>query len=44
VTPGPRIQATLANTVIYLDGVPQTEAGAEPSARRPGWLTSARVA
>ncbi len=25
VTPGPRVQATLANTVVYVDGVPQRE-------------------
>ena len=25
LTPGPRVPATLANTVVYVDGVPQTE-------------------
>ena len=25
LTPGPRVPATLANTVIFVDGVPQTE-------------------
>jgi ATP-dependent Lhr-like helicase len=25
LTPGPRVPATLANTVVFVDGVPQTE-------------------
>jgi ATP-dependent helicase Lhr and Lhr-like helicase len=45
VTPGPRIQATLANTVIYLDGVPQAQPDADPeSRRRAAWSPSPNFA
>jgi ATP-dependent Lhr-like helicase len=42
LTPGPRVPATLANTVVFVDGVPQLEpAFVEPggAARRPRWST-----
>jgi ATP-dependent Lhr-like helicase len=45
VTPGPRIQATLANTVIYLDGVPQPQPDADlESRRRAAWSPSPNFA
>jgi ATP-dependent helicase Lhr and Lhr-like helicase len=38
VTPGQRVQATLANTVSYVDGVPQTAPdSAAASVPRPSW-------
>ena len=44
VTPGPRVPATLANSVVYVDGVPQPagNAGAE-GARMPAWLPVAQT-
>jgi hypothetical protein len=44
ITPGPRIQATLANSVVYVDGVPQPAAqnGADTAARR-AWPVSAQT-
>jgi ATP-dependent Lhr-like helicase len=44
VTPGPRIQATLANSVVYVDGVPEPAAqnGADTVARR-AWALSAQT-
>jgi len=44
VTPGPRVQATLANSVVYVDGVPQPAAqnDADPVARR-AWSVSAQT-
>jgi ATP-dependent Lhr-like helicase len=45
VTPGQRVQATLANTVVYLDGVPQREPDADPeSRRRAAWSPSPNFA
>jgi ATP-dependent Lhr-like helicase len=42
VTPGPRVQATLANSVTYVDGVPQPAAnGGAESVRTPAWLPAA---
>jgi ATP-dependent Lhr-like helicase len=36
LTPGPRVPATLANTVVFVDGVPQTEPTfVEPPRRAP---------
>jgi ATP-dependent Lhr-like helicase len=32
ITPGPRVPATLANSVVYRDGVPVDDTGAEPPA------------
>jgi ATP-dependent Lhr-like helicase len=44
ITPGPRVQATLANTVVYVDGVPRTGPDAEAvTARRSVWAPSAQV-
>ncbi len=43
VTPGPRVQATLANTVLFVDGVPQTGAnGTAESVQRPSWAPAAQ--
>ncbi|HLK93708.1 MAG TPA: DEAD/DEAH box helicase [Polyangia bacterium] len=44
ISPGPRVQATLANTVVYVDGVPQpgTDAESAPS-RRALWSPTAQV-
>jgi ATP-dependent Lhr-like helicase len=36
LTPGPRVPATLANTVVFVDGVPQTEPGFVESRRAGG--------
>jgi ATP-dependent Lhr-like helicase len=36
LTPGPRVPATLANTVVFVDGVPQTEPGFVDSRRAGG--------
>ncbi len=45
VTPGQRVQATLANTVVYLDGVPQLQPDADQeSGRRPAWSPSPNFA
>ncbi|HVR61449.1 MAG TPA: hypothetical protein VMU50_06085, partial [Polyangia bacterium] len=35
ITPGPRIPATLANTVLFRDGVPITDDSAPPLVRKP---------
>lgn len=44
ITPGPRVQATLANTVTYVDGVPQATGEAEATtARRSSWVPSAQL-
>jgi ATP-dependent helicase Lhr and Lhr-like helicase len=44
VTPGPRVQATLANSVAYVDGVPQLagSAGAD-GAQTPAWMPAAQT-
>jgi ATP-dependent Lhr-like helicase len=45
VTPGPRVQATLANTVVYQDGVPQiASVAAVESAPRSALASSAQFA
>jgi ATP-dependent helicase Lhr and Lhr-like helicase len=45
LTPGPRVQATLANSVVYVDGVPQTGAnGSAEPARTPAWMPAAHTA
>jgi ATP-dependent Lhr-like helicase len=41
VTPGPRIQATLAGTVVYRDGVPQVAEATKIEAPRRSDLWSA---
>jgi ATP-dependent Lhr-like helicase len=42
VTPGPRVQATLANSVVYVDGVPQTAtSGGAEGVRTPAWMAAA---
>jgi ATP-dependent helicase Lhr and Lhr-like helicase len=41
ITPGPRVPATLANSVVYRDGVPVDETGAEqpaPTGQALSWL------
>jgi ATP-dependent Lhr-like helicase len=40
VTPGPRVQATLANEVVFVDGVPQQDHFMGAYARRAGTETS----
>jgi ATP-dependent Lhr-like helicase len=41
LTPGPRIPATLSNTVVFVDGVPQTEPAFESPARVAPWAAAA---
>ncbi|HVV16376.1 MAG TPA: DEAD/DEAH box helicase [Polyangia bacterium] len=41
ITPGPRVPATLTNTVVFVDGVPQTEAAFEaPAPRVAPWAVT----
>jgi ATP-dependent Lhr-like helicase len=44
LTPGPRVPATLSNTVVYVDGVPQSEPGFVDPSRSTAvrsWMTGA---
>jgi ATP-dependent helicase Lhr and Lhr-like helicase len=43
VTPGPRVQATLANAVLYIDGVPQASNGPAEGVQRPAWAPAAQT-
>ena len=44
ITPGPRVQATLANSVVYVDGVPQlAREGEGLGPRSAAWTPAAQA-
>jgi ATP-dependent Lhr-like helicase len=44
ITPGPRVQAVLTNTVVYVDGVPLSAPEADSGRSRADWPASVQLA